>query len=146
MTALANSIQAMITGDNLDIKCWPYDLYHDIWIFNSFPELNATTSMVDKATYKWGNLSSLWTFGCRFCVRPPDNIKPKLKNHVSKGISLGYYLYNNRNVLYCDIDTHIIKLASHVWFDEGINYLPISDNPLNFQHLNRVYNLKPLPE
>ena len=36
------------------------------------------------------------------------------------------------------------KLASHVWFDEGMNDLPMEDTPLNVQHLQRVDNGQPL--
>ena len=48
-STLSNSIQAMLTGANLDIKFWPYALYHVIRLSNSFPEPNKITSPIDKA-------------------------------------------------------------------------------------------------
>ena len=35
--ALANSTRAILTGANLDIKIWPYALYHSILLSNYFP-------------------------------------------------------------------------------------------------------------
>ena len=43
---LANYIQAIITGDNLDINFLPYALYHDIRLSNPFPEPNTITSPI----------------------------------------------------------------------------------------------------
>ena len=57
-----------------------------------------------------------------------------------------YDLRTTKNVLYYDVDTHIIKLASRVWFDDGMSKLPMADNTLNFQYLHRVDNVQPLPE
>ena len=45
-----------------------------------------------------------------------------------------------------DVYNHIIKLASHVLFDEDMNDLPMADTPLNVQNLQRVDNGQPLPE
>ena len=115
--ALANYIWAMITGANLGIKFWPYVLYHAIRLFYSFPEPNATTSLIKKTTPKQENISSLWTLGCSFYMWTPVNWKSKLKNHVSKVILLRYDTHTTQNVLYCDVDTHRIKLTSRVWFD-----------------------------
>ena len=91
--------------------------------------------MIEKAKSKRDNLSSLWTFGCRFYVQPPGKRKSNLKNHASKTIFIVYNLHATLNVLYYYFDTHRIKLASHVWFDEGMNDLPMVDTPLNVQHI-----------
>ena len=143
---LDSSIRSMLTRANLNIFFFNA-LYHAIWISNSFPEPNTVNFPIEKAKTKQENLSFLCTFGFHVCVRRhPVNRKAKLKNHVSKRILLGYYPHTNRNVLYCDVDKHIIKLASCVWFDEGINDLPIVDTNLNVQHLQRVDNEQHLPE
>ena len=105
----------MITGDNLDTKIWPYALYHAIRLYNSFPEPNKIIYPIYIYTSKRENLSSLRKFVCRVYVLPTGKRKPKLKNHVSKGIFLGYYPHTTQNVLYYDVDTHRIKLDSHVF-------------------------------
>ena len=69
-----------------------------------------------------------------------------LKNFLSKVIFLGYNPHTTRNVLYYDVDNQIIKLASHVRFDEVMNDLTMVDNPLNVQHIQRVDNGQPLYE
>ena len=76
---------------------------------------------------------------------PLDTKNSNLKNHVSKGILFVYDTHNTRNLLYYDVDTHIIKLSSHVRFDEVMNDLPIEDTPLNVQHIQRVDDGQPPP-
>ena len=115
-TKLANYIKAMLTGTSLNIKFWPYSLYHVIQLYNYLSEPNAVTSMIGKSKYKQDNLSFLHTFGCSVYVWPPGKIRAKLNNHISKRIFLGYGPHTNLNVLYYDVDTHRIKLASHVRF------------------------------
>ena len=125
----------MLTGANLYIKLLPYALYYAIQLSNSFTEPNQITSPIEKAIYNLEKLSSPWTFGFFVYARPPGKKKFKLKNHVYKGIFLGYDPHTTQNMLYYDVDTHIIKLASHVQFDEVMNDFPMTDTPLNFQHL-----------
>ena len=91
--------------------------------------------MIEKSKSKQDNFFSLCNFGCRVYVQPLGNIKSKFKNHASKWIFLGYDPNTTQNVIYCDVDTHRIKLASHVRFDEGMNKFPMVDATLNFQHL-----------
>ena len=86
---LSNSVQAVLTGDNLGIKFWPYALYHDIRLSNSFSESNTITAHIEKSTSNQYNLSLLWTLGYFVYVRPPGKIKAKLKNISPKESSLG---------------------------------------------------------
>ena len=79
-------------------------------------------------------------------MRPPGKRKAKFKDHLSKVIFFGYDPHTTLNVLYYDVDSHRIKLASHVRFDEAMNYLPMADTPLNVQHLQRVNNGQLLPK
>ena len=118
---LANYIQAILTGDNLDINFLPYALYHAIQLSNSFPEPNTITSPIEKAKSNQENLSLPRTFGCRVYVQLPGKIKPKLKNRISELIFLGYDPHTTQMFLYYDVGNHIIKLASCVQFDEGMN-------------------------
>ena len=79
-------------------------------------------------------------------MQPPVKRKYKYKNHLSKGIFLDCDPHTTQNVLYYDVNTHIIKLDSRVLYDEGMSNLPISDTSLNVQHLQIVDNGQPLPE
>ena len=69
-----------------------------------------------------------------------------MRTNISKGISLGYDIHTNRNLLYYDVDTYRIKLVSHVEFDEGMNDFPMANTPTNVQHLQRVDNGQLLTE
>ena len=69
-----------------------------------------------------------------------------MNKNLSKVIFLGYDPHTTRNVLYYDIDTHIIILYPHVIFDYGMNDLTMADSHLYVQLLQRVNNGQPLPE
>jgi len=78
-------------------------------------------------------------------VRPPSKRRAKFKNNSKKGIFLGFVPHTTRNILWYDVDTERVKIASHVRFDEGMNDLPIDRIPPNVQHLERVQQGHPIP-
>ena len=69
----------------------------------------------------------------------------ELGTNSRKGIFLGYVPYTTRNILWYDVETHRVKIATHARFDEGFNDLPFSDVPPNGQHLMRTDDGTPLP-
>ena len=142
---LANSMRALLSGANLPIKFWPYAFYHALRLSNAFPERGHTESPLMKATAKREDLSNFRTFGCRVWVRPPGRRSAKLINNSRKGIFLGFVPYTTRNILWYDIDTTRVKIASHARFDEGMNDLPFDDLPPNVLHLQRTDDGIPLP-
>jgi len=62
-----------------------------------------------------------------------------------KGIFLGFIPNNDKNILWYDTETHAVKIAKHVQFDEGMNDLPPDLVPPNVVHLQRTQNGEPLP-
>jgi len=94
---------------------------------------------------KKDGLSALRTFGCRVWVRPPGGQSAKLIPNSCKGIFLGFIPNADKNVIWCDTGTHVIKIAKHVRFDEGVNDLPPNLVPPNVVHLQRAQNGEPLP-
>jgi len=62
-----------------------------------------------------------------------------------KGIFLGFIPNTDKNVIWYDTETHVVKIAKHVRFDEGMNNLPPALVPLNGVHLQRMQNGEPLP-
>ena len=56
-------------------------------------------------------------------------------NNSRKGIFLGYLPQTTKNILWYDIETDCVKIASHACFDEGMNDLPIDAIPPNITHL-----------
>jgi len=62
-----------------------------------------------------------------------------------KGIFLGFIPNTDKNILWYDTETHAVKIAKHVRFDEGMNDLPPDLVPPNVVHLQRTQNGEPLP-
>ena len=46
--------------------------------------------------------------------------------------------YTTRNILWYDVNTSRVKIATHARFDEGMNDLTIDAIPHNVQHLQRA--------
>ena len=65
-------------------------------------------------------------FGCQ--VHVPNS---------KKGIFLGFAPYTTRNILWYDVSTSRVKIATHTWFDEGMIDLPIDAILQNIQYLQR---------
>ena len=119
---LANTIcMLLILGANLDIKFWPSTFYHALCMSNALPERNLTQSPIQLATGKPKNFANIQTFGCRVWVRPPGSRSAKLKPNLQKGIFLGYVPRTTRNILWYDLETFKIKIATHACFDKGMN-------------------------
>jgi len=89
--------------------------------------------------------SLLRTFGCRVWVRPPGQQSAKLIHNSRKGIFLGFIPNADKNIIWYDTETHVVKIAKHVHFDEGMNDLPPDLVPPNVVDLQRAQNGEPLP-
>jgi len=96
-------------------------------------------------TGKKDDLSALRTFGCRVWGRPPGRRSAKLIPNSHKGIFLGFIPNADKNVIWYDTETHVVKIAKHVRFDEEMNDLPPDLVPPNVVHLQRTQNGEPLP-
>jgi len=96
-------------------------------------------------TGKKDDLSALRTFGCRVWVCPPGRRYAKLIPNSHKGIFLGFIPNTDKNIIWYDTETHVVKIAKHVRFDEGMNDLPPNLVPPNVVHLQRTQNGEPLP-
>jgi len=62
-----------------------------------------------------------------------------------KGIFLGFIPSTNKNIIWYDTENHVVKIAKHVQFDEGMNDLPPDLVPSNVVHLQRAQNGELLP-
>ena len=110
---IADTMRALLTGADIDVKFWPYAFYHSLRLLNALPERNRSISPLELATSIRENFTHLRTFGCRVWVRPPGKRKAKLKPNSRKGIFLGYVPYTTRNILWYDVETSRIKIATH---------------------------------
>jgi len=78
-------------------------------------------------------------------VRPPGRCSAKLILNSRKGIFLGFIPNTDKNIIWYDTETHVVKIAKHVRFDEGMNNLPPNLVPPNVVHLQCTQNGEPLP-
>ena len=142
---VANAIRALLLGANLPVKFWPCAFHFWLRIDNSMASRDQLVSPNYITAGKKDDLSALRTFGCRVWVRPPGRRSAKLIPNSRKGIFLGFMPNTDKNIIWYDTETHVVKIAKHVPFDEGMNDLPPDLMPLNVVHLQRTQNGEPLP-
>ena len=80
------------------------------------------------------NITNLRIFGCRVFVRKPNIKKAKLDYNTSNGIFIGYTA-TTKNIYYIDDATSIVKIGTHVVFDETHFTAPRGKQPLAAQSL-----------
>jgi len=142
---VANAIRALLLGANLPIKFWPHAFHFWLRINNSMASRDQLVSANYITAGKKDDLLALRTFGCRAWVRPPGQRAAKLIPNSRKGIFLGFIPNTDKNVIWYDTETHVVKIAEHVRFDEGMNDLPPDLVPPNVVHLQHTQNGEPLP-
>jgi len=142
---VANAIRALLLGANLPTKFWPHAFHFWLRIDNSVASRDQLVSPDCITAGKKDDPSALRTFGCRAWVRPHGRRAAKLIPNSCKGIFLGFIPNADENVIWCDTETHVVKIAEHVRFDEGMNDLPPALVPPNVVHLQRAQNGEPLP-
>jgi len=144
---VASTIRALLLGANLPIKFWPHAFHFWLRIDNSMASQDqlVSASLNYITTGKKDDLSVLCTFGCRVWVRPLGRQSGKLIPNSRKGIFLGFIPNTDKNVIWYDTKTHVVKIAKHVQFDEGMNDFPPNLVPPNVVHLQRTQNGEPLP-
>jgi len=143
---VANAIRVFLLGADLPIKFWPYAFHFWLRIDNSMASRDHLVSPNYITAGKKDDLSALRTFGCRVWVRPPGRRSAKLIPNSHKGIFLGFMPNTDKNVIWCDTETHVVKITKHVRFDEGMNDLPPDLLvPPNVVHLQRAQNGEHLP-
>jgi len=127
------AIRAMLIGAGLPVKFWPYAFRHFLRIKNSaLPRRDATESAHQKLHGKKDNLGLLRTFGCCLWVKILAwQNRAKYIQDTKKGIFLGYRTNTLKNVAWYDPLTDRVKSGYHVWFNEGVNDLPLSKLPPN---------------
>ena len=132
---IRDGITALLEGGDLSPTFWPFAFHHFIRLYNVTPHAASDMSPHQIVTGQLPDLRLLRTFGCRVYARPPGKRPAKLALHCDKGIFLGYSK-TMKNILYYDLATKNIKLASHARFDEGMNDLP--SLPPNAEYLTRA--------
>jgi hypothetical protein len=81
------------------------------------------------------SLENLRFFGSHVWVRSPGIQARRFKDKARKGIFLGYVPHTTRSIIWYDVESELMKIASHCVFDEGFNDVPVETLPPNIQHI-----------
>jgi len=119
-------------------KLWPYAFHHYIRLYNLVPHAHRDKSCFEICTGQVPDLRYLRTFGCRITALPARTRRPSSLDHDARsGIFLGF-TKTFKHIFYYDTDTHQVKEAHHVSFDEGFAGSQDAAVPPNVQLL-RAY-------
>ena len=132
---VSTAIKSLLIGAGLEAKFWPYAFMHVLRLRNAIPGSGQSDSPLKLSSGEKDNLKFLKTFGCRVWVRFPGLQARRFKDKAQKGIFLGYVPFTTQNILYFDVKSERVKVATHCLFDERFNDLPIEILPPNGQHL-----------
>ena len=135
---IGDALRSMLSGANLQASFWPYAFYHYVRLYNFVPHGTRPSSPYEMCGTELPNLSKLRTFGCRVHVRPTTMRYGKLVPNSRLGIFLGYSR-TLKVLYYYDLESSMVKTATHARFDEGMNDLS-SEAPPNVQTLRQLNN------
>jgi hypothetical protein len=119
------AVKAILIGAGLDIKFWPLAFNHILRIRNAIPGQGQLESPLKMSTGSKENLKNLLVFGSHVWVRSPGIQARCFKDKARKGIFLGYVPHTTRNIIWYDVESERMKIASHCVFDEGFNRIPV---------------------
>ena len=132
---IGDALRAMLTGADLRPNFWPYAFYHYVCLYHFMPHGDRTASPLILCGGTLPDLSKLHTFGSRIHVRPTTARYGRVVPNSRIGIFLGYS--RTLSVLYYfDVESALVKTATHARFDEGMNDL--ADGPPNVNALHRL--------
>ncbi|KAI2497911.1 retrotransposon [Fragilaria crotonensis] len=135
---IGDALRSMLSGANLQANFWPYAFYHYLRLYNFVPHGTRPTSPYEMCGSTLPNLSKLRTFGCRVHVRPTTARCGKAIPNSRLGIFLGYSR-SLKILYYYDLESSLVKTATHARFDEGMNDL-VDKPPPNVQILRQLNN------
>ena len=135
---IGDALRSMLSGANLQASFWPYAFYHYLRLHNFVPHGTRPSSPYEMCGSELPNLSKLRTFGCRVHVRPTTARYGKVVPNSRLGIFLGYSR-TLKVLYYYDLESAIVKMATHARFDEGMNDL-VDTAPPNVQVLRQLNN------
>lgn len=116
-------VRTLLYSSGLPAQFWSSALLHAAYLHNR--QVHSATKMTPyEAWYgKRPNLAHLRVFGSRVCVRQPGERRCKLDRHDYSGIFLGYTA-TDKNIIYLDTTSGIVKTSHHAVFDESWYHQP----------------------
>ena len=134
---LSQSMRCMLHSSGLGPEYWSHALTHAVYIKNRIPHRSLNMSPFQAFTGRKPDLSNLRIFGSRVYARKPGKRPAKLDHNTSNGIFLSHTATTG-NVNFIDDKTSLIKMGTHVLFDEAHMTVPANKAPLAAQALQRL--------
>lgn len=134
---LGEMMRCMLHGADLGPGYWSYALLHATYIMNRMPHSSLNKSPYEALTGSKPNLTRLRVFGSRVCARKTGKRPYKLDNHSYQGVFLGCTA-TPKNIYVKDDHTRLVKIGTHVVYDEAHMTVPAIRAPLAAQALQRL--------
>ena len=134
---LAQMMRCMLHSANLGPEYWSHAITHAVYIKNRLPHRSLNMSPYQAFTGTKPDLSNLRIFGSRVYARKPGLRPAKLDHNTCRGIFLSHTATTG-NVNFIDDDSGLMKMGTHVLFDEAHMTVPASKAPLAAQALQRL--------
>ena len=115
---LAIKARTLLYMSGLPAKFWSAALQHSVYLHNRLVHSVTKQTPFEVWHGTKPDLSHLKVFGSRVCVRQPGDRRSKLDRHDYTGIFLGYTA-TDKNILYLDTSSGIVKSSHHAVFDEA---------------------------
>ncbi len=137
---LAVRTRTLLFGSGLPAKYWSSALVHAVYLHNRLVHTVTRVTPFESFFGAQPDISCLKMFGSRVCVKRTGSRRSKLDRHDFKGIFLGYTA-TDKNIIYLDLDSGVVKSSHHAEFDEAW-YLQPTRPPA----AQLLYDLGVLPE
>ena len=134
---LAQMMRCMLHSSGLGPEYWSHAIVQAVFIKNRVPHRSLGMSPYQAFTGKKPNLSNLRIFGSRVYARKPGLRPAKLDHNTSSGIFLSH-TSTSGNVNFIDDKSGLIKMGTHILFDEAHMTVPANKAPLAAQALQRL--------
>jgi dUTP pyrophosphatase len=117
---LGNWMRCILHASGLGPEYWSFALLHTASIYNMLPHSATRMTPHYALTGQKPKAEQFRIFGCTVFIKKAGKRPHKLDYHTSTGKFLGF-TSTSKNIYYMDQDTHKVKTATHVVFDEA-NY------------------------
>ncbi len=134
---LGQMMRCLLHSASLGPEYWTYALVFAVHVKNRIPHRSLHMTPYQAFTGRKPDLSRLRIFGSRVRAKRPGRRPAKLDNHTDSGIFLGFGA-TDANAWFIDDATGLIKLGTHVIFDEAHMSVPARKAPLAAEALQRV--------
>ena len=134
---LGQMMRCLLHSSTLGPEYWTHSIALAVFVKNRIPHKSIGKTPFEAFTGKRPNLEKLRIFGSRIRAKKPGNRKAKLDHHTESGIFIGYSATSD-NVYFIDDATGLVKLGTHVIFDEAHMSVPARKAPLSAEALQRV--------